>query len=97
MCMYALSKQPLISGLQAVSQAKQGWFADHAPGCESLQDIRVWWDELIVARPDLGYYPIARNCWLVIKPGKEGTASEHGGHGKNKTESSSSLRVGSIN
>ena len=57
----------------------------------------MWWDELIVARPDLGYYPIARNCWLVIKPGKEGTASEHGGHGKNKTESSSSLRVGSIN
>ena len=45
MCMYALSKQPLISGLQAVSQAKQGRFADHAPGCEALQDMRAWWDE----------------------------------------------------
>lgn len=52
-CMYALSKQPLISGLQAVSQAKQGRFADHAPGCEALQDIRAWWDELIVAVSDL--------------------------------------------
>lgn len=49
MCMYALSKQPHISGLQAVSEAKQGRFADHASGCEALQDIRARWDELMVA------------------------------------------------
>ena len=89
--MYALRKQPLISGLQAVIQAKQGWFADHAPGCESLHDIRVWWDELIVAGPDLGYYPNARNCWLVIKPDKEGTASEHGGMGLTKPSQGAAL------
>lgn len=54
-----------------MSQAKQYWFAYDATGCGSLQDNRLWWDEFIVAGPDLGYYPKARKCWLVIKPGKE--------------------------
>ena len=72
--MYALSLQPLISHLHAVSQAKQCWFADDATGCGSLQDIRLWWDELIVAGPDLGYYPNAGKCFLVFKPDKEETA-----------------------
>ena len=45
MCLYALSLQPLISRLQAVSQAKQCWFEDDATGCGSLQNIKVWWDE----------------------------------------------------
>ena len=38
MCLYALSLQPLISRLQAVSQAKQCWFADDATGCGSIQN-----------------------------------------------------------
>ena len=59
MSMYALSLQPLISRSQAVSQAKQCWFADDVTGRGSIQDIRLWWDELIVAGPDLGYYPNA--------------------------------------
>ena len=63
MCMYALS-------LQAASQAKQCWFADDARGCGSLQNIRVWWDELMLARPDL-CYPNAGKCWLVMKPDNE--------------------------
>ena len=75
MSMYALSLQPLISHLQAVSQAEQCWFADDATGCGSLQDIRLWWDELIVAGPDLGYYPNAGKCLLVLKPDKEETAN----------------------
>ena len=33
MCLYTLSLQPLISLLQAISQAKQCWFADDATGC----------------------------------------------------------------
>ena len=71
MCMYALS-------LQAVSQAKQCWFADDARGCGSLQNIRVWWDKLTMARPDFGYYPNAGKCWLVMKPNKWITRSiEH--------------------
>ena len=74
MSMHALSLQPLISHLQAVSQAKQCWFADDATGCGSLQDIRLWWDELIVAGSDLGYYPNAGKCWHVLKADKEETA-----------------------
>ena len=74
MCLYALSPQPLISRLQAVSQAKQCWFADDATGCGSIQNIKVWWDELTVAGPDLGYHPNAGKCWLVTKPEKEETA-----------------------
>ena len=41
MCLYALSLQPLISRLQAVTQAKQCWFADDATGCGSIQSIKV--------------------------------------------------------
>ena len=74
MCLYALSLQPLIPRLRAVSQAKQCWFADDATGCGSIQNIKVWWDELTVAGPDLGYYPNAGKCWLVTKPDKEETA-----------------------
>ena len=70
MCMYALSLQPLISRLQAVNQGKQCWFADDATGCGSLQNIRVWWNELMVTGPDLRYY---LKCWLVKKPDKEET------------------------
>ena len=66
MCMYAVSPQPLIYSLQAVSQAKRCWFADDesddAIGYGSLLDIRVWWYELIVAGPELGYYPNAGQC-----------------------------------
>ena len=74
MCLYALSLQQLISRLQAVSQAKQCWFADDATGCGSIQNIKVWWDELIVAGTDLGYHPNAGKCWLVTKPDMEETA-----------------------
>ena len=55
-CLYALSLQPLISRLQAVSQTKQRWFANDATECGSLQNIKSWWDELTVAGPDLGCY-----------------------------------------
>ena len=63
MCMYALC-------LQAVSEAKQCWFADDPTGCGSLQNIRMWWgelwwDELLLAGPDLGYYPNAGNAGLL--------------------------------
>ena len=34
-----------------------------------------WWYELIVAGPDLGYYPNAGQCWLVVKAYKEGTTN----------------------
>ena len=62
MCLYALSLQPPIFRLQPVSQAKQCCFADYATGCGSIQNIKVWWDELTVAGPDLGYHSNAGKC-----------------------------------
>ena len=48
MALYALSIQPLITSLQAVSTAKQCWFADDASGTGSTTDIKRWWDTLII-------------------------------------------------
>lgn len=60
--------------LASSETSRQCWFSDDVRGCGSLQDIRVWWDELIVAGPDLRCYSNAGKCWLVIKPDKEETA-----------------------
>ena len=76
MSLYALSLQPLITGLQLTSSAKQCWFADDATGAGSLVELKKWWDELNNLGPDLGYYPNASKCWLVIKPDKESDAKE---------------------
>ena len=57
-----------------MSEAKQCWFADDATGCGSLQNIRVQWEELTVARPDLGYNSSDGTCWLVTKLDEEKTA-----------------------
>ena len=59
--------------IQAVCQAKQCWFADDSRGCAALQNIRVWWDKLTMARKDFGYHPNAGKCRLVMKPDKEET------------------------
>ena len=74
MCLYALSLQPLILRLQAVSLAKQCWYADDATGCGSIQNIKVWKDWLTVAGPVLGCHPNPGKCWLVTKPDMEETA-----------------------
>ena len=76
MSLYAISLQPLITGLQLTSSAKQCWFADDATGAGSLVELKKWWDELNNLGPDLGYYPNANKCWLVIKPDKESDAKE---------------------
>ena len=76
MSLYAISLQPLITGLQLKSSAKQCWFADDATGGGSLVLLKKWWDELNNLGPDLGYYPNASKCWLVIKPDKESDAKE---------------------
>ena len=30
-----------------------------------------WWDELSSSGPALGYFPNAKECWLITKPEKE--------------------------
>ena len=60
MSLYAISLQPLITLLGIRSSAKQCWYADDATGGGALTDIRKWWDELLAAGPDLGFYPNAK-------------------------------------
>ena len=71
MSLYAISLQPFITRLHVSRAAKQCWFADDANGSSSLHDVRKWWDELSKSGPQLGYFPNAKKCWLIIKPERE--------------------------
>ena len=76
MSLYAISIQPLITRLQVSSAAKQCWFADDATACGTLENVKIWWEELMASGPALGYYPNAKKCWLITKPEKEESARE---------------------
>ena len=76
MGLYALSIQPLITSLQAQSDAKQCWFADDASGAGTISEIKQWWDALNLLGPDLGYFPNAKKCWIIAKPEKQALARE---------------------
>ena len=76
MALYALSIQPLITSLQAMSDAKQCWFADDASGAGSISEIKQWWDGLNTLGPDIGYFPNAKKCWIIAKPEKEALVRE---------------------
>ena len=72
----AISLQPLITRLQVKSAASQCWYADDATGCGCLEDVKTWWDGLMVSGPPLGYFPKPRKCWLIVKPEKEQAAKK---------------------
>ena len=74
--LYALSIQPLITGLQASSFAKQCWFADDASAAGTISEIKQWWDGLNTLGPDIGYFPNAKKCWIIAKPEKEALVRE---------------------
>ena len=76
MALYALSIQPLITSLQAMSDAKQCWFADDASGAGTISEIKQWWDGLNTLGPDIGYFPNAKKCWIIAKPEKEALVRE---------------------
>ena len=76
MALYALSIQPLITGLQASSFAKQCWFADDAIAAGTISEIKQWWDGLNTLGPDIGYFPNAKKCWIIAKPEKEALVRE---------------------
>ena len=54
MALDALSIQPLITGLQAMSQAKQCCFADDASRAGTIPEIKQWWDGLSILGPGIG-------------------------------------------
>ena len=57
--------------LNLSSRAGQCWFADDASASGALQELKIWWDELVTNGPELGYLPNAKKCWLITKPEKE--------------------------
>ena len=65
MALYALSIQQLITSLQAMSDAKQCWFADDASGAGTMSEIKQWWNGLNTFGPDIGYFPNAKKCWII--------------------------------
>ena len=71
MALYALSIQPLITGLQAMSQAKQCCFADDASRVGTIPKIKQWWDGINILGPGIGYFPNAKKRWIIVKPEKE--------------------------
>ena len=76
MALYALSIQPLIAGLQAMSLAKQCWFADDASGAGTIPEIKHWWGGLNTFGPGIGYFPNSKKCWIIFKPEKEALIKE---------------------
>lgn len=76
MAIYALSLQPLIMGLKESSSTKQCWYADDASGAGSVSEIKQWWTTLNTLGPDIGYFPNAKKCWIIVKPDKEASANE---------------------
>ena len=76
MSLYAISLQPLMTRLQVKSAASQCWYADDATGCGFLEDVKTWWDKLMVSEPPPGYFSNRPKCWLIVKPEKEQSVKE---------------------
>lgn len=75
MAIYALSMQPLMTSLQAVSSTKQYWFADDACGAGSILEIKKWWDNIITLGLSFRYLPNAK-CWIISKADKDARAKD---------------------
>jgi hypothetical protein len=66
MAMYAIALSPLLKHLQPM--CKQVWYADDATGCDKLEKMRAWFDEMLIEGPKYGYFPKPAKCILVVKP-----------------------------
>ena len=76
MSLYALSVQPLITSLWAVSSTKQCWFADDTCGVDSILEIREWWETLNTFNPDFRYFPNTKRYWIIPKADNEARIKE---------------------
>ena len=71
MGLYAVSLQPLITLFNIFISARQCWFADDASAAGTVEELKMWWDELVTDGLQLGYFPNAKKCWLITKSEKE--------------------------
>ena len=65
MAFYAASMTPLTS---KSPNAKKIFYADDGSGGKNLVGLKLWWDDLKIAGPPLGYFPYPAKSWLVVKP-----------------------------
>ena len=65
MAMYAVALKPLLGSLKR--HCKQVWFADDGTGCDSLKNLKTWWDAL----EKEGYFPKASKSLLILKKPQE--------------------------
>ena len=56
---------PLINQLHGT--VDQVWYADDTCACGSIQDLLIWWNQLCIKGPALGYFVNAPKTWLVSK------------------------------
>ena len=68
MAAYALGLTPLLYHLQSVKRSvKHAAFADDLTGARNLEEIKIWWDILIIEGPKYGYYPKPLMSFLIVK------------------------------
>ena len=72
MPMYAIATIPLIKKLEGNN--KQVWYADDSAAVGKLTDLRTWWDKLVTAGPDFGYFANPSKTWLITKQGRHADA-----------------------
>ena len=52
---------------EQAQEERQAWLADDASGIGKLQQLRVWWDELVDSGLHYGYYVNAAKTWIIVK------------------------------
>ena len=67
MVMYAVGILPLIRRLNQLT-VSQVLYADDAAAIGQLQHLHQWWDELVFAGSDFGYFANPSKSWLLVKP-----------------------------
>ena len=68
MAFYGISVNPLLTRLEFnQTNVHQVWLADDATGAGTLQNLKLWWDKIIVEGGKFGYYVKPSKSWLVIK------------------------------
>ncbi|XP_063615254.1 uncharacterized protein LOC134788297 [Penaeus indicus] len=77
MAMYAIGLLKLQDPIShEKTQVKQVAYADDITGAGKIEDIKRWWDEIVLYGPMQGYYPNAQKTVLIVKPQKLDLAKE---------------------
>ena len=71
MPIYALGLLPLLCTIKLGIEEykiKQAAYADDLAGVGQLNELKVWWDLIVVKGPSIGYFAKPSKSWLIVKP-----------------------------